>query len=93
MRSTSAGSGEIEPFRIIPALGQVPENRSHPSTKQRCHVLHDCVERSNHANGAHQFPVESRTGPGQAGASASAVTVDVSSIAGPAYYRIVVESP
>ena len=28
-----------------------------------------------------------------AGASASAVTVDVSSIAGPAYYRIVVESP
>ncbi len=56
------------PLSITPALGQVPENSSHPISKQRCHVLHDCVARSYQANGSHKFPVESRTGSGKTGA-------------------------
>lgn len=59
------------PFSVKPALGQVPKNSAQPISEQRCHVLHDCVLRSNHANGAHQFPVESRTLSGKAGALAS----------------------
>jgi hypothetical protein len=56
------------PFSVKPALGQVPENGSHPVRKERCHVLHDPVARSNHAKGSHKFPVESRTLSGKAGA-------------------------
>jgi hypothetical protein len=47
------------PLKVKPALGHVPENNAHPVTKQRCHVLHDCVLWSYHAKGSHQFPVES----------------------------------
>ena len=47
------------PLSVKPALGQVPENDAHPISKQRCHVLHNCVLRSYHAKGSHQFPVES----------------------------------
>jgi hypothetical protein len=42
------------PFRIIPDLGQRPENSVQPSSKQRCHVLqHNCsrLQFSNQANG------------------------------------------
>jgi hypothetical protein len=42
------------PFRVIPDLGQRPENSFHPSSKQRCHVLqhnNSWLELSNHANG------------------------------------------
>jgi len=56
------------PFRVKPALGHVPENNVQPVTKQRCHVLHDCVLRSNQAKGSHKFPVQSRTLSGKAGA-------------------------
>lgn len=60
------------PLKIKPALGHVPENGSHPVRKERCHVLHDCVFRSYQAKGSHQFPVESRTLSGNAGAFSSA---------------------
>jgi hypothetical protein len=56
------------PFRIMPDLGQVSENGSHPSTKQRCHVFQDREARSNHANGSNHFPPQSRTGSGKSGA-------------------------
>jgi hypothetical protein len=54
--------------RITPALGQVPKNNAQPVIKHRCHVLHDRVLGSNHANGSHKFPVQSRTLAGKAGA-------------------------
>jgi len=59
------------PFKIKPALGHVSENSSHPISKQRCHVLHDCVLRSYQAKGSHKFPVQSRTLSGKAGAFSS----------------------
>jgi len=71
VRGANGGRRYAIPLRVIPALGQVPENEAHPSTKQRCHVLQHCVAGSNHANGSHQLPVQSRTGSGQTGASAS----------------------
>jgi hypothetical protein len=57
------------PFRVIPDLGQVSENGSQPSTKQRCHVLQHGPDGSYHANGSNDFPVESRTGSGKPGAT------------------------
>jgi hypothetical protein len=59
------------PFRVIADLGQVPENFAHPSSKQRCHVLHDREGRSNHANGSKKFPPESRAFAGKSGALSS----------------------
>lgn len=67
VRGTNGTRRNAMPFRVIPDLGQVPEYRSQPSTKQRCHVLQHCAPRSYHANGSNDFPVESRTGSGQSG--------------------------
>jgi hypothetical protein len=38
------------PFRVIPERGQRPEYFTHPSSKQRCDVLHDDVAWSKFAN-------------------------------------------
>jgi hypothetical protein len=54
MRGTNGGSRYTMPFRMIPDLGQRPENSVQPSSKQRCHVLqHNCsrLQFSNQANG------------------------------------------
>ena len=56
------------PFRVIPDRGQVSANGAHPVSKQRCHVLHDCVSRSYQANGSQKVFPESRTGAGKPGA-------------------------
>ena len=69
VRCTNGARWNAMPFRVIPDLGQGPENNVQPSTKQRCHVLQDDVFRSNHANGSNHFPEESRTGAGKSGAS------------------------
>jgi hypothetical protein len=50
LSGTNVGSGYAMPFRIIPERGQVSENGSQPSTKQRCDVLHDDESRSYLAN-------------------------------------------
>jgi hypothetical protein len=68
VRCTNGTRRYAMPFRIIPDRGQVSENGSQPSTKQRCHVLQHSAEWSNHANGSNDFPVESRTGSGKSGA-------------------------
>jgi hypothetical protein len=70
------------PLRIRPDLGQVPENNAQPSSAQRCHVLHDCVERSNHANGSKHFPPKAGTGAGNSGATASVGNVLAGEAAG-----------
>jgi hypothetical protein len=70
VRGTNGARRYAMPFRIMPDLGQVSENRVQPSTKQRCHVLQQRISRSNHANGSNHFPPESRTGSGKSGASA-----------------------
>jgi hypothetical protein len=46
----NGGSRDAIPFRVIPARGQVPENSTHPPTKQSWNVLHDDVSGPNHAN-------------------------------------------
>jgi hypothetical protein len=38
---TNGGSWDAVPDSIIPDLGQVSENCSHPEIKQACCVLHD----------------------------------------------------
>jgi hypothetical protein len=38
------------PLRVIPDLGKVSENGIHPSSKERCDVLHDDVTGSKLAN-------------------------------------------
>jgi hypothetical protein len=75
VRGTNGARRYAMPFRVMPDLGQVSENSAQPSTKQRCHVLHDRVARSYQANGSYEMPVESRTLPGQAGASPSKADV------------------
>src|SRR5262245_19051312 len=50
MRGTNGGSRYAMPLCIKPERGQVSENRAHPSIKQRCDVLHDCVLGSFFAN-------------------------------------------
>jgi hypothetical protein len=52
MRGTNVVSSQTFPLRIIPALGQVPENSVKPSNKQSCDVLHDDVAGSYLANQA-----------------------------------------
>jgi hypothetical protein len=71
VRGTNGTRRNAMPFRVIPDLGQVPENRVQPSTKQRCHILQQGPDGSNHAKGSNHFPPESRTGSGKSGASAS----------------------
>lgn len=68
VRGTNGARWYAMPFRVIPDLGQGPENDVQPSTKQRCHVLQDDVTGSNHASGSNHFPEESRTGAGKPGA-------------------------
>jgi len=68
VRGTNGARRNAMPFRIIPDLGQVPENGSHPPNKERCHVFQDRKFRSYQANGSNQFPVESRTLAGKSGA-------------------------
>lgn len=68
VRGTEGDRRYAIPVRVIPALGQVPENVAHPPIKESCHVLHDDDAGSHHANGSHHLPPESRAGPGQAGA-------------------------
>ena len=43
LRGANVGSRYAVPLRIKPERGQVSENSSKPSTKERCHVLHDDV--------------------------------------------------
>lgn len=68
VRGTEGDRRYAIPVRVIPARGQVPENVAHPPIKESCHVFHDEVSGSHHANGSHHLPPESRAGPGQAGA-------------------------
>jgi len=61
MRGTNGGSRYTMPFRIIPDLGQRPENSVQSSIKQRCHVFqHNAsgLQFANHANG-----LEEQSGP------------------------------
>jgi hypothetical protein len=54
MRGTNGGSRYAMPFRVIPDLGQRPENSIQSPSKQRCHVFQHNDSRSefaNHANG------------------------------------------
>jgi len=57
---SNAGSSYAMPFRVIPERGQVSENFSKPSRKQRCDVLHDDVVRSYFANEARVVTPQSR---------------------------------
>jgi hypothetical protein len=38
------------PFRVIPERGKIPENGSHSSSKERCHVFHEHISWSYLAN-------------------------------------------
>lgn len=46
VRGADGRSGDAIPDRVIPDLGQVSENGSHPETKQAWDVLHDDEARS-----------------------------------------------
>ena len=73
MWRTHGARGYSRPLRIIPEVGKVPENGSHPSIKQRCHVLHDDVVGSNLANEA-----------GVLEPKAGTLTVQTCAVSGPA---------
>lgn len=75
MRGSNVCGRNAIPARVITDLGQVSENFAHPSTKQRCHVLHEDVVRSYHANATHHFPPQPRTGSGNSGALAGVADV------------------
>jgi hypothetical protein len=60
MRGTNGRSLNAVPFRVIPALGQISENSSKPSSQQVCDVLHDNVARSQLANDSRHL--EPKTG-------------------------------
>src|SRR6201993_2628277 len=70
MRGTNGARRYAMPFRVIPDLGQASENAAHSPPKQRCHVLHNRVGWSNHANGSNHSPPEPRAGAGKSGAQA-----------------------
>lgn len=53
-------SGYAIPERIIPERGQISENRSKPSTKQRWDIFHDDDSGSNLANDSGKLAPESR---------------------------------
>jgi hypothetical protein len=59
MGSAKVGRGKHLPLRIIPELGQVPENGIHPSNKQPRDVFHDNVAGSEIANGSSVLTPES----------------------------------
>jgi hypothetical protein len=52
MRGTNGGSRYAMPFRIVPDLGQRPENSVQSPSKQRCHVFQHNCSRSQFANHA-----------------------------------------
>jgi hypothetical protein len=60
MRRAELCRREHSPFRIKPASGQVCENLSHSSIKQRCDVLHDHEVWSNVANDPEHLRPQSR---------------------------------
>ncbi len=59
VRGTNGSRRNAFPFRIIPDLGQRPENIAKPSIKQLCAVFHDDVAGSNFANEARLFSPQS----------------------------------
>ncbi len=75
MRGSNVCGRNAIPCRVITDLGQVSENDAHPSTKQRCHVLHKHVVWSYHANATHHLPPKPRTAAGNSGAFASVADV------------------
>jgi hypothetical protein len=59
MRRTNGGRWNAIPFRVVPDLGQRPENDVQSPSKQRCHVFQDDdlrSELSNHANDFKEQP-------------------------------------
>jgi hypothetical protein len=50
MWGTEGRSRKAIPLRVVPARGQVPENSSHPSSKEAWDVLHEYVSGSKFAN-------------------------------------------
>jgi hypothetical protein len=75
MRGAHGSRRYAIPFKIKPARGQLASHGSHSSMKEVCHVLHEDVAGSNHANGTHHLPEESRTGSGKTGAFAKRADV------------------
>jgi hypothetical protein len=61
MRGADAVCWNAIPLRIIPERGQVPENSSHPETKQAWRVFHDDDKRSKFANEALVFRPKAAT--------------------------------
>ena len=62
MRGTNTGSRYAMPFRIEPDLGKFPEYGSHPSMKERCHVLQEQHLRTDDSSHAKDFIEESGLG-------------------------------
>jgi hypothetical protein len=60
MRGTNGGSRYAMPFRIVPDLGQRPENSVQSPSKQRCHVFQHNDSRSEFANQANGLEEQSR---------------------------------
>jgi hypothetical protein len=58
VRGADGGRGYAVPLRVIPARGQLAENASKPTSKERCDVLHDDNARSKLANDPHVFEEE-----------------------------------
>jgi hypothetical protein len=71
VRGANGGSRYAMPFRVIPDRGQASEYRSHPSIKQRCHVLQQRDPWSYHAKGSAYLPPETRTLAGKSGTLSS----------------------
>jgi len=55
VRGADGGSGNTVPLRIIPALGQRPENGIQSPSKESWYVFQDDVARSYQANDPHEF--------------------------------------
>jgi hypothetical protein len=51
---------DTAPRRIVPRLGQVPENGSEPPSKQAWNVFHDCDKWQKLANASQVFTPQSR---------------------------------
>jgi hypothetical protein len=58
------------PLRIVPARGQLSENRSKPATKESCDVLQHDKSGSHLANDPREFPPKAGATPLQSGACA-----------------------
>jgi hypothetical protein len=77
MDGADCSSRNAMPFRIVPDLGQVPENSVHPETKQAWDVLHDDEARSKLANESGIFRPKAGTRAIQASSSISLCDGDV----------------